>query len=159
MSGTVAPVAPGYEIVDVDGTNIRVYREGTPSEGSIVYLHSASGEVCSLPFFGLLGDAGYGVDRHLGFATLGIGAYLVFAGAMTMGQLVAFYTLFGQVSVAVTSLTCPIVPEANRRRASPSTAFPVATSSSSAEEYSSDARRAASRFAATAPSDIPNGTS
>jgi ATP-binding cassette, subfamily B, bacterial len=41
----------------------------------------------------------------MNFATLGIGSYLVFAGTMTMGKLVAFYTLFGQVSLAVTSLT------------------------------------------------------
>jgi ATP-binding cassette, subfamily B, bacterial len=41
----------------------------------------------------------------MGFATLGVGAYFVFDGSMTMGELVAFYTLFGQVSAAVTSLT------------------------------------------------------
>jgi ATP-binding cassette, subfamily B, bacterial len=41
----------------------------------------------------------------MGFATLAIGAYLVFENEMTMGELVAFYTLFGQVTVGVTSFT------------------------------------------------------
>lgn len=59
LSATVTQAVPGYDTLDVDGTSIRVYREGTPTEGSIVYLHSASGEVCSIPFFGLLAGAGY----------------------------------------------------------------------------------------------------
>ena len=41
----------------------------------------------------------------VGFATLGIGAYLVFAGTMKLGELVAFYTLFNHVSLSVTQLT------------------------------------------------------
>ncbi len=41
----------------------------------------------------------------MGVVTLGIGSYLVFAGLMTMGELVAFFTLFGQVSLAVTGVT------------------------------------------------------
>jgi ATP-binding cassette subfamily B protein len=41
----------------------------------------------------------------MGCLTLGLGALFVFSGSMTMGELVAFYTLFGHVSVSVTSLT------------------------------------------------------
>jgi ATP-binding cassette subfamily B protein len=41
----------------------------------------------------------------MSFATLGLGAYFVFQGGMTVGELVAFYALFVQVTTSVSGLT------------------------------------------------------
>lgn len=46
------------EYLDVDGTKIRLHREGDEGGRKVVYLHSVSGEVCSLPFFVELAAAG-----------------------------------------------------------------------------------------------------
>lgn len=45
--------------LDVDGTRVRLYREGDGAGHTVVYLHSASGEICGLPFFTRLAAAGH----------------------------------------------------------------------------------------------------
>jgi pimeloyl-ACP methyl ester carboxylesterase len=66
MTVTTDLSGSGYRMTDVDGTNIRTYIDGVPPDGprpgrTVVYLHSASGEVCPLPFFERLVEAGYHV--------------------------------------------------------------------------------------------------
>ena len=46
----------------VDGAAVRLFQIGRESDApDIVYIHSASGEVCAIPFFQRLADAGYRV--------------------------------------------------------------------------------------------------
>jgi pimeloyl-ACP methyl ester carboxylesterase len=66
MTLATALAGSGYRTLDVDGTAIRVHIDGVPPEGpqpgrTVLYLHSASGEVCPLPFFEHLVAAGYHV--------------------------------------------------------------------------------------------------